>query len=82
MENLSCCNLDNRNILEEVIVKIGLEKIDTQEGAMVEVLLDSRMMGLVISLEFARKQEFKLKKIKRLIYVRNMDSSFNKERPI
>ena len=68
--------------MEEVIVKIGLEKIDTQEGAMVEVLLDSRMMGLVISLEFARKQEFKLKKIKRLIYVRNMDSSFNKERPI
>jgi len=82
MENLSCCNLDNRNILREVIVKIGLEKIDTQEGAMVEVLLDSRMMGLVISLEFARKQEFKLKKMKRLIYVRNVDSSFNKERPI
>ena len=82
MENLSCCNLDNRNILREVIVKIGLEKIDTQEGAMVEVLLDSRMMGLVISLEFARKQEFKLKKMKRLIYVRNVDSSFNKKRPI
>jgi len=82
MENLSCCNLDNRNILREVIVKIGLEKIDTQEKAMVEVLLDSRMMGLVISLEFARKQEFKLKKMKRLIYVRNVDSSFNKERPI
>ena len=41
--------------MREVIVKIGLEKIDTQEGAMVEVLLDSRMMGLVISLEFARK---------------------------
>jgi len=49
---------------------------------MVEVLLDSRVMGLVISLEFARKQGFKLKKIERLIYVKNVDSSFNKERPI
>ena len=82
MENLSCCNLDNRDILREVIVKIGLENIDTQERAMVEALLDSRVMGLVISLEFARKQEFKLKKIERLIYVRNVDGSFNKERPI
>jgi len=28
---------------------------------MVEVLLNSRVIGLVISLEFARKQRFKLK---------------------
>jgi len=31
------------------------------------VLLDSGAIGLIISSEFARKQEFKLKKIKRLI---------------
>ena len=36
-------------------MKIGLERIDTQEGIIVEVLLDSRAMGLVMSLEFARK---------------------------
>ena len=36
-------------------------------------------MELVISLEFARKQEFKLKKIRRLIYVRNVDGIFNKK---
>ncbi len=29
--------------------------------------------------EFVRKQEFKLKKIRRLIYVRNVDGIFNKE---
>jgi len=29
-----------------------------------------------------RKQEFELKRIERLIYIRNMDSFFNKERPI
>ena len=40
------------------MVKIGLERINTQEGVSVEVLLVSNMIGLVISLEFARKQEF------------------------
>jgi len=64
------------------MVKIGLERVDTQEGIMVEVLLDSGAMGLVISSEFARKQGFKLKKIDRPIYVRNVDGSFNKEGPI
>ena len=32
-----------------------------------------------MSLEFTRKQGFKLKKIKRPIYVRNIDGFFNKE---
>ena len=37
------------------------------------------LTGLVMSLEFVRKKRFKLK---RPIYVRNVDSSFNKKRPI
>ena len=61
------------------MVKIGLERVNTQEGVTVKVLLDSGAIGLVISSEFARKQEFKLKKIEKPIYVRNVDSSFNKE---
>jgi len=65
-----------------VTVKIGLERINTQEGVMVEALLDSGAMRLVMSSEFARKQEFKLKKIERPIYVRNVDGTFNKKRPI
>ena len=48
-------------------MKIGLERIDTQEGITVEALLDSGMTGLVMSSEFARKQGFKLKKLERLI---------------
>ena len=63
-------------------MKIGLERVDTQEGVTVEALLDSGATGLVMSSEFARKQEFKLKKIDRPIYVRNVDGSFNKEGPI
>ena len=66
-------------LLREIMVKIGLERIDIQEGIMVEALLDSEATRLVMSSEFARKQGFKLKKIERPIQVRNMDGSFNKE---
>jgi len=48
----------------------------------VEALLDSSTTELVISSEFARKQEFKLKKIEKPIYIRNMNILFNKEEPI
>jgi len=68
--------------LREVTVKIGLERIDMQERVTVEALLDSGATGLVISSEFARKQGFKLKKLERLMNVRNVDGSLNKEGPI
>jgi len=42
-------------MLREVTVKIGLERVDTQEGIMVEMLLDSGAMGLVMSSEFTKK---------------------------
>ncbi len=63
-------------------MKIGLERIDIQEEVTVEALLNSRVIWLVISSEFARKQGFKLKKIERPINVRNMNGSFNKKGPI
>ena len=65
--------------LREVMVKIVLEGIDTQEGIMVEALLDSGATGLVMSSEFAKKQGFKLKRLERPMQVRNVDGSFNKE---
>ena len=58
------------------MVKIGLERIDTQESIIVEALLDSGATGLVISSEFAKKQGFKLKRLERL---RNVNRSLNKE---
>ena len=45
-------------------------------------MLDSEATGLVMSSEFARKQGFKLKNLERLMNVRNVDGSLNKERPI
>jgi len=64
------------------MVKIRLERIDMQEEITVEALLDSEATGLVMSSEFTKKQGFKLKKLERLMQVRNVDRSFNKEGPI
>ena len=44
MNNISCCNLNNGNMLRELMVKIGLE-----EGVIVEALLDSGTTGLIMS---------------------------------
>jgi len=82
VDNISTCNLDNGDMLREVMVKIGLERIDMQERVTVEALLNSSAIGLIMSLEFVRKQRFKLKKIERPIYIRNVDRTLNKEGPI
>ena len=63
-DNTSCCNLNNRNILREVKVNIGLERIDIQ--VIVETLLNSRATSSVMSSKFARKQRFKSKRCKYL----------------
>jgi len=82
VENTSTCDLDKGYLLRKVKVKIGLERIDTQKEITVEALLDSSATGLVMSLEFARKQGFKLKKLDKPMYVRNVNSLLNKEGPI
>ena len=69
MDNTSCYKLKNEEFLREITVKIDLERIDVQKEVTVEALLDSSTTGLVMSSEFARKQEFKLKKIENSIYI-------------
>jgi len=78
-DNTFCCNLNNGDMLREVTVKIELERINMQEEIIVKALLDSGTMRLVMSSEFTRKQGFKLKKLDGPMYVRNVDSSLNKE---
>jgi len=55
IDNIFCCDLNNEKLLRKIIIKIELERIDIQEEVMVEVLLDSRTTGWVISSEFIRK---------------------------
>ena len=44
--------------------------------------MDNRAIILVISLEFAKKNKFKKKKLDKLICIRNENSTFNYEGPI
>ncbi len=44
--------------------------------------MNNEVTDLVMSSEFTRKKSFKLKKIERPIYVRNVDRVFNKKRLI
>jgi len=53
MDNMSKCD-SNEDLLREVIVKIGLERINTQEEVTVETLLNNEAIGLVMSLKFVR----------------------------
>jgi len=64
------------------MVKIGLKQEEEEEGIVVDVLLDSRATGLVMSDEFVRKHKFRRTKLERPIYVRNVDGMFNYMGPI
>ena len=55
VNNTFCCNLNNEERLRKVMVKIDLERVNTQEGVTVEVFLDSGAVRLVMSSEFKRK---------------------------
>ena len=68
--------------LREVTVKIGLKQEKEEEGVVTEALLDSEVMGLVMSEEFARKHKFKRTKLERPVYVRNVDGTLNYVGPI
>jgi len=64
-------------LLREVTVKIGLKQEKDEKGIVVEMLLDSRAIGLVISEKFARKHKFRRTKLERPIYVRNVNGTLN-----
>jgi len=57
IDNKFCCNLDNRNMLREVMVKIGLEIIDMQDEVIVKALLDSGAIELVMSWSLLRSRD-------------------------
>jgi len=56
IENKSYYNIDNKYMLREVMMNIGLKKIDMQEKVIVKVLLDSNVIGPIMSSEFAKRQ--------------------------
>ena len=64
-------------MLREVWMSIGVEKLDTHEDVTVKALLDSGATGMFMDKRMAARHGFKLKKLERLIMVRNMDGTNN-----
>ena len=54
-----------------------MKQEEKEEGIVTEALLDSGAIGLVMSEEFARRHRFKRTKLKRPVYVRNVDGTLN-----
>jgi len=58
-------------------LNIGVEKIDTHEGVMINVLLDSGATEMFMDRQTVARHEFKLQKLERPIAVRNVDGTNN-----
>jgi len=69
-------------MLREVVVKIGLKQEEDKERVVIEALLDSGVMGLVMSEEFVRRHKFRRTKLEKLVYMRNVDGMLNYVGPI
>jgi len=68
--------------LREVWLNIGVEKIDTHEGVIIKVLLDSGATGMFMDRQTAARHGFKLQKLERPIAVRNVDGTNNSREAI
>jgi len=66
-------------LLREVWMKVGLEKLENHEGVAVKALLDSRATGLFMDITFAQEKGFKMEKLKKPLLVRNVDGMVNAE---
>jgi len=64
-------------MLREVWLNIGVEKVDTHEGVVIKVLLDSGTTGMFMDRQTAARHGFKLQKLERLLVVRNVDGTNN-----
>jgi len=66
-------------LLREVWLKVGLEKLENHEGVTVKALLDSGAIGLFMNMTFAKEKGFKIEKLRKPLLVRNMDGTINVE---
>ena len=64
-------------LLREVWMRVGLEKLESHERIAVKVLLDSGATDLFMDMTFAREKGFKMEKLKNSLLVRNVDGMVN-----
>jgi len=60
-------------LLREVWMKIGLEKLESHEEIAVKALLSSRETGLFMDMTFAKEKGFKMERMKNPLLVKNVD---------
>jgi len=63
--------------LQEVWMKVGLEKLESHERVAVKALLDSGATGLFMDTAFAKEKGFKIEKLKNPLLVRNVNGTAN-----
>ena len=66
-------------LLREVWMKVGLEKLENHKGIAVRALLDNGATGLFMNTTFAQEKGFKMEKLKKFLLVRNVDRTVNAE---
>jgi len=64
-------------LLREVWMKVGLEKLESHEGVAVRALLDSGATGLFMDTTFAKEKGFKMERMRKPLMVKNMDGTIN-----
>jgi len=64
-------------LLREVWIKVGLEKLENHEGVAVKALLDSGATGLFMDTTFAKEKGSKIERLKNPLLVRNVDGMAN-----
>ena len=64
-------------LLREVWMKVGLEKLKSHEGVAIKALLDSGATGLFMDTTFAREKGFKMERMKNPLLVKNVDRTVN-----
>jgi len=64
-------------LLREVWLKVGLEKLESHEGVVVKALLDSGATGLFMDTTFTKEKGFKIEKLKKPLLVRNVNGTAN-----
>jgi len=60
-------------ILREVWLDIGIKKVDTHKGIIVKALLDSGATRIFMDRKIAKKHGFKIRKLERLLKVKNVN---------
>ena len=64
-------------MLRKVWLNIGVEKVDTHEGIIVKVLLDSSAIGIFMDKKMVTRHRFRLQRLERPVIIRNIDGINN-----